>query len=222
MSTPILVLGKSGSGKSTSMRNLVPEETFLINVIGKQLPFKGGERKYQELKGTTGNRFTNDAYVAINKCIDYIDKDRPDIKNIVIDDSQYLIVNEFMRRHSLEGKGNDVFKLYNEIGDHFWNLVWKSRLLREDVTVFFLHHSERSDSGEAKAKTIGKILDEKVDICGMFTTVLFAHTDSEGHWFETNNNGLTPSKSPMGMFAGKIENDLQIVLNSIKKFNEEI
>jgi len=220
MSTPILILGKSGAGKSTSIRNLDPKETYLINVIGKTLPFKGGEKKYTETKG--GNRFTSDNYVNINKLLDHIETDRKDIKNIVIDDSQYLIVNEFMRRHSLEGKGNDVFKLYNEIGDHFWNLIWKSRMMREDITVFFLHHSERTDTGEAKAKTIGKILDEKVDICGMFTTVLFAYKDSEGCWFETNNNGLTPSKSPMGMFEGKIDNDLQIVINALKKFNEEI
>lgn len=223
MSTPVLITGKSGSGKSTSIRTLKPETTFIINVIGKELPFKEGKKSYPELnKEKKGNKFTTDNYDTIQKILTFIDKERPEIKTIVIDDSQYLIVNEFMKRHSSSGKGNDVFQLYNEIADHFWNLIWSTKLLRNDLTVFFLHHSEISDSGDTKAKTIGKLLDEKVDICGMFTIVFNTNVDTQGYWFETKNYGNTPAKTPMGMFeAGRIPNDLLLVTNSINQYYTE-
>lgn len=222
MSTPVLVLGKSGSGKSTSIRTLQPETTFLINIIGKDLPFKGGNKNYQEIKDKKGNRFTSDSYVHIEKALSYVDKERPEIKTIVIDDSQYLIVNEFMKRHSTSGKGSEVFNLYNEIADHFWNLIWTSKMLRNDLVVVFLHHSELSDSGDTKAKTIGKLLDDKVDICGMFTIVLNTYVDASGFWFETKNFGNTPAKTPIDMFTdGKIPNDLNLVVQSIHNYNKE-
>lgn len=218
-SHPILILGTSGSGKSASIRNLNPIETFLINVCRKELPFRGGEKNYTEINKTSnpsGNKITSDNYDIINKLIQKINTDMKNVKSIVIDDSQYLIVNEFMSKHSTEGKGNEVFNLYNNIGDHFWNLLWTCKFLRDDLFIFFLHHSEINDSGVVQAKTIGKMLSEKVDICGMFTIVLFAIREGTNNYFYTQNDGSHPAKSPMGMFSDiKIDNDLQLVINNV-------
>lgn len=219
MSEVVLILGKSASGKSTSLRNMPEKETYLINVIGKTLPFKGANKKFIEEKG--GNKVTTDSYDLINKILSGIDKDRKEIKYIVIDDSQYLLVNEFMKRHSQEGKGNDVFRLYNEIGDHFWHLLWNARFLRKDLTIFFLHHTEETESGSIKAKSIGRMLDEKVDICGMFSICLLCRSIEGKHFFETTKIGDSPAKTPMGMFdTEKIDNDLYLVAQAIETYNK--
>jgi len=190
-------------------------------VIGKELPWRGAAKSYTEMKDGKGNMFTTDDYKKIDATMSYIDQKRPEIKTIVIDDSQYLLVNEFMRRHSVSGKGNEVFALYNDIGDHFWNLIWSSRLLRKDLCVIFLHHSETNDIGEVKAKSIGKMLDEKVDIPGMFSICLRVVTEGEEHFFETRNKGNTPAKTPPEMFASDhIANDLNIVVEAITKYNK--
>lgn len=221
MSRNLLILGKSGCGKSSSIKTLDPKSTFLINVIGKDLPFKGATKSYSEIVEGKGNKFTTDDYLKIDKTLTYIDAQRKDIKNIIIDDSQYLIVNEFMKRHSTSGKGNAIFTLYNELADNFWKLIFNSKLLRNDLTIVFLHHSETTETGETKAKLIGKMLDEKVEICGMFTIVLNAIKDEAGYWFETNTLGNSPVKSPEGMFAEKkISNDLNLTINTINKYYE--
>jgi len=221
MSTPILILGKSGSGKSSALKDLPPASTFLINVIGKELPFRGGAKNYIEIKDGKGNKFTTDEYSRIEATLKYIDEKRPEIKVIVIDDSQYLIVNEFMRKHNSHGKGNEVFALYNDIGDHFWQLTWNIRLLRPDLFVVLLHHTQTDESGEVKAKTIGKILDDKVDIPGMFSIVFHCVTDGDGHFFETQNKGNTPAKTPPGMFdSPRIPNDLNAVIKAIINYNK--
>jgi hypothetical protein len=224
MSIPILILAKSGGGKSSSIRNLPPKETFVFNVCKKELPFKGASKNYIEVSGEnpTGNMLCTDDYDSITKTISYIDQKRTDTKYIVIDDSQYLIVNEFMKKHSTHGKGNDVFQLYNSIGDHFWQLLWNSKLYRKDLFIFFLHHSEESETGNIKAKSIGKMLDEKVDIPGMFSFVFYACRDGQKNVFYTQNDGTHPAKSPMGMFDDeKIDNDLFVVANKITKYYQE-
>jgi hypothetical protein len=223
MAYPVLILAKSGGGKSSAIRNLNPKETFVFNVCKKQLPFKNASKMYTEIgeNNPSGNMLSEDDYDLITKTIDYIDKKRTEIKTIVIDDSQYLIVNEFMRKHSTQGKGNDVFQLYNSIGDHFWNLLWSSRLYRKDLFIFFLHHAEETDTGNIKAKSIGKMLDEKVDIPGMFSFVFYACRDGQKNIFYTQNDGTHPAKTPMGMFSDeKIDNDLSIVVKAIKNYYE--
>ena len=224
MSKQILILGDSGSGKSTSIKNLPVDKTFIVNVIGKDLPFKGSKTKYKPVDKKGGNMLISDDYNTINRSIEYVDQKRPEIKNIVIDDSQYLIINEFMKRHAISGKGNAVFALYNEIGDHFWNLIWSTKFHRDDLFIFFLHHTDYdSDQGKYKAKTIGKMLDEKVNITGMFTYVLYAKYDTEtrSHVFETNTNGQTPAKTPAEMFESlTIPNDLQIVKEAIINYDK--
>jgi GTPase SAR1 family protein len=213
MSTPILILGDSGSGKSTAIRNLPPSETVIVNVCSKELPFMDKEGN--------GNVVCTDDYDKITGMMKYVN-DKPAIKYIVIDDSQYLLVNEFMKRHGVSGKGNDIFTLYNELGDHFWKLLWNSKFYRDDLFIFFLHHTEISDTGIIKAKSIGKMLDEKVNIPGMFTIVLLSKRDGDKNYFFTQNDGTHPAKTPMGMFEEqKIDNDLLIVANKIKSYYEE-
>lgn len=225
MSIPILILGPSGSGKSTGIRNLPSSETFIVNVCKKELPFRGARKNYTEINSETnpnGNMFSSDNYEHIQKLYTSLDVKRKEIKYLIIDDSQYLMVNAFLRKHSTQGRGNEVFALYNDIADSFWKLIWDAKLLRDDLFVIFLHHSEINDLGMVKAKTIGKMLDEKVDIPGMFTIVLEAKRTDEGkNIFITQNNGMSPAKTPMGMFAEKdIDNDLLLVTNSIKTYYE--
>lgn len=221
MSEPVLVIAFSGGGKSTSIRTLPPEKTFLFNVCGKQLPFKGANKAYTPLTKDGGNMLVTDDYDKIHSTLRWIESEKKDIKYIVVDDSQYLLVNQFMRNHATKGKGNDIFQLYNDIGDKFWNLLWQAKFLRNDITVFFLHHAELTDMGTIKPKSIGKMLDEKVDIAGMFTCVLLARRDGEKNYFITQNDGTHPAKTPMGMFTDlKIENDLLLVANTIKNFYE--
>lgn len=217
MPLPILILGLSGSGKSTSIKTLDPKETFLINCCNKPLPFKGANNDYTELKknkNPSGNMITTDDYQTIDNALSYINSERSEIKSIVIDDSHVLILHEFMRKHSAKGKGNDVFQLYNEIADHFWNLIFNLKFLRNDLFIFFLHHAEMIENGRIIPKTVGKMLNEKIEIASMFTIVLLAIRDGEKNYFLTQNDGTHPAKTPEGMFnSNKINNDLFFVKN---------
>lgn len=207
MAIPILVIGKSGSGKSTSLRNFKKDEIGLINVLKKPLPFKG---KFDSTIET-------DDYATIMKAILGTDK-----KIIAIDDAGYLITNHFMRRHSSTGGGNGVFTLYNELGDHFWTLIeFIKNKVSSDKTVYLIMHEDQSESGSIKPKTIGKLLDEKVCIEGMFTIVIRAMVDNERHYFKTQSDGSDVCKTPIGMFEDKeIDNDLKMVDETIRKYYE--
>jgi hypothetical protein len=222
MSTPILINGASGTGKSRSIVGLPSEETFIIASLAKDLPFKGWRKKYVPLSKSGGNYLVSDDYELIDKTLTYISDKRPEIKTVIIDDSQYLMANEFMRRHSKVGGGNAVFSLYNDIGDHFWHLIMNIRLLRQDLIVILLHHSEVTEMGYAKSKTIGKMLDDKIVIEGMFSIVLNTAVENGQYFFETQTSGFNTTKSPEGMFTEKrIPNDLNLVVQSIHSYNME-
>jgi hypothetical protein len=223
MSIPILINGKSGSGKSRSIVGLNPVETFIVASLSKDLPFRGWRNKYTKFgKDGKGNYLVTDDYETIDKTLTYISDKRPEIKTATLDDRQYLMANEFMRRHSKVGGGNAVFSLYNDIGDHFWHLIMNMRLLRQDLVVIMLHHCETTELGETKAKTIGKMLDDKIVIEGMFSIVLNTSVENGEYFFETQTSGFNTTKSPEGMFAEKrIPNDLNLVVQSIHKYNTE-
>lgn len=221
MATLCLILGESGTGKSASIRTLNPNETFLIQTLQKPLPFKGGMKAYvPQMKERQGNLFQTDCSEAITKTLDYVSEKRPEIKNVVIDDFQYVMVNEFMRRHSSAGKGNGVFSLYNEIADHAWNVIYLGgQLARQDLIVFFMSHVQTDDQGASKMKTIGRMLDEKVCLEGMFTIVLNTAVVDGAYRFQTQNSGRNTTKSPMGMFEEKeIDNDLALVAKAIRGY----
>lgn len=218
MSTPILVIGKSGSGKSRSIVNLDSKKTFIINVNGKDLPIKGWKKKYTPvtIEGK-GNLCCIDNADRIKESLNYIDKKRPDIEIVVVDDFQYIMANEFMRRAKERG-----FDKFTEIGQHAWEIIWLSRQLRSNLFVVFLAHSDTDDTGASKCKTIGKLLDDKICVEGMFTIVLNTAFEDGKYFFETQTNGNNTSKTPEGMFESlRIENDLNLVINSIKKWESE-
>lgn len=204
MAIPVLIIGKSGSGKSASMRNCVGKSFSLINVLKKPLPFRG-----------TIPTIQTDDYNYIMRAMQ-----SSQAKSIVIDDAGYLITNHFMRGHSTAGKGNGVFALYNDLGDQYWKLVqFVVNNLPEDKIVYFMMHEDKNDFGDVKPKTIGKMLDEKVCLEGLFTIVLRCITDGDRHLFITQSTDGAVSKSPMGMFPElEIDNDLYMVDQTIREY----
>ena len=221
MSNLIMIMGESGTGKSTSIRNLPPEETMIINVLGKPFPFRGGNKMYVPLydKGTKGNYFANDNYDRIIDCVNFINKERPDISNLIIDDFVYLMTTEFMDK-ALE-RGFDKFSV---MANNAWKLLRVLAGLRNDLFVFVLTHSEVNADGKHKPKTIGKLLDEKICLEGLVTMVLQSIVHEGQFRFLTQNVGNTVAKSPMGLFDTKlIDNDLNFVKNAFKSYlNEDI
>ena len=205
MAIPVLIIGKSGSGKSASMMNLDPSKTALINVLGKPLPFKG---KFDQV-------VTDDSA----KIIGIVKAAKRNI--IVVDDVGYTMTNMFMRDHAAGGGGNAVFSLYNNIGDKFWNMIDAVRKIPEDKRVYFIMHEEQNDFGNVRPKTIGKMIDEKVCLEGMFTICLRCIVSNGKHVFRTQSDGLDVAKTPIGMFDDlEIPNDLAMVDKAICKYYE--
>ena len=197
MATVALILGKSGSGKSTSLRNFNPDDVALIQVIGKRLPFKGS---------TAWKPFVTDDHAKIIRACTKTSR-----KIVVIDDYQYVLANEFMRRS--QERGYDKF---SDIGRHTWDVFEALLKLPDDVRVYILSHTEETDTGQTKMKTIGKMLDDKITLEGMVTIVLRAVVQDGQHFFSTRNNGSDTTKAPMGMFdQDLIDNDLAAVDSAI-------
>lgn len=202
MGIPCFILGHSGTGKSTSLRNFKSNEILHINVMSKPLPFKG---RFAET-------YNGDNYTEIAKAIN-----KTKCKSIVIDDAQYLMANEFMRRSSEVG-----YQKFTDIANNFWTLINSiSNDLPFDVIVYLLMHTDMDDNGNEKAKTIGKLLDEKICIEGMSSIVLKTAVKDGVYSFLTQNNGHDTVKSPLGMFGTyEIENDLKKVDTAIREYWE--
>lgn len=216
MSNSAIVVGASGSGKTRSLLNLDPASSFLICAIRKPLPFKNWRQKWNEVskENKTGNLLVSDDPEEIRRYLHAISDRRPEIKVIVIDDSQYIMANEFMRCAMEKG-----YEKFTRIGQNFWQIIMDSSRLREDLTVIFLHHTDKDDDGTIKAKTIGKMLDDKITLEGMFTVVLRAAIKDGKHVFLTKNSGNDTVKAPEGMFAeDQIENDINTVLEAITAY----
>lgn len=208
MGIPVLILGESGSGKSASLRNFSPEEVGVFNVAGKPLPFR---RKLP----TVNNATYNSIYRGLG--IDPTGKKppAPKLKRYVIDDSQYLMAFEFLYRSRETG-----YQKYTELALNFSGLVRTCiNALPDDCIVYFLHHTELTD-GRTKAKTVGKMLDEKITLEGLFSIVLLCEASKEGHRFITQSDGYTTAKSPMEMFPETIDNDLKLVDTTIRDYYE--
>lgn len=197
-SVPVLLIGKSGSGKSASMRNFKKGEIAIANVLGKPLPFKS------DLEAPKV-----DDYNVILKAIEKTDK-----KVIVIDDANYLITNEFMNKSSVKG-----FDKYNEMGNNFFNLINGIKNVEGGKTVYLIMHEDTDDEGNVKPKTIGKLLDDKVNIQGMFTICIRSMFDNGNYIFRLKTNGQDCVKTPIGLFdTDQMENDLKLVDEKIREY----
>ena len=205
MATIVMVIGKSGSGKSTSLRNFSKREVYVINPMNKPLPFKN---EFATSKFTDYSQIKR----AISKC---------PMDSIVIDDAGYLITEQFMRGHS-KMAGNEIYGFYNDIADNFYDLVRFASIQPDNKIIYFMIHEDKNDFGDIKPKTIGKLLDEKVCLEGMFSIVLRAYGDREKHVFYTQTDGRDVAKSPMDMFDQlEIDNDLKYVDATIRKYYEK-
>lgn len=220
MSNLALILGESGTGKSTSIRTLNPEETFIVNVIGKPLPFRGGVSKYKKLSadGLTGNYYATDDTTTIKRVINLIDKRRPDIKTLVIDDFGYTISNSFMRKSNQKG-----YDKFIEIGKDVFDILDIITNLRDDLFCFVMMHVEMDINGKSKPKTVGKMIDQYICIEGKFTTCLHTIVSDGNYQFLTNNDNQHMAKTALGMFDSLyIENNLQFVRDKMQEyFNED-
>lgn len=200
MGIPVLVLGESGSGKSASLRNFEPDEIGIFNVASKPLPFRKKLLKVDKA-----------GYGTIMQALA-----KPTKKSYAIDDSQYLMCFEEFARAKETG-----YQKFTEMALNFYNLVhYIIEGLPPDIVVYFLHHTETSDTGKTKAKTVGKMLDSKLTLEGLFSIVLLCRTDGTRHFFETQSDGYTTAKSPMEMFEREIDNDLKMVDNTIREYFE--
>ena len=200
MGIPVLILGESGSGKSTSLRNFDVEEIGIFNVANKPLPFR------KKL-----NKINNANYSMILKSLA-----EPKLKRYAIDDSQYLLVGEMFDRAKETG-----YNKFTDIALNFRNLIdFIIKKTPDDVIVYFLHHCEHTEDGRVKAKTVGKMLDNQLTVEGLFSIVLLCKTDGQRHYFVTQSDGYTTTKSPMEMFNLEIDNDLKMVDTTIREYYE--
>lgn len=213
MGTATLVIGESGTGKSASMRNLNAESVLLIQSIRKPLPFRSKAWRQWDHKEPATSVFVCDQWDRMARAITAaagLGK-----KIVVIDDFQYLMANEFMRRSDEKS-----FDKFTEIGAHAWNVINAAISgTPDDVRVYFLAHTEETQLGKVKMKTIGRMLDEKITVEGMFTIVLRTQVKDGRYLFSTQNSGYDTVKSPMGMFeAAEIDNDMDMVDTAICEY----
>lgn len=224
----IAIVGESGTGKSTSLRNLNPEETFIISTTGKPLPFRAWKKKYIPIKiegkNVSGNYYVSSKWDQILKILQIIDKMMPQIKQVIIDDFQYVLSYEFVDRATEVG-----YTKFSELAQHAMEILRYSEKMREDCKMIFLTHSENvGDNVNPKfvIKTVGKLLSEKVTLEGLFTYIFFTKV-SEGdsgrmeYKLITNNDGTCVAKTSFGMFEDlEIDNDLNEIIHVIDVYNE--
>ncbi len=223
------IVGNSGSGKSTSIRTLDPKTTFIINVAKKPLPFKGAKKNYQPLKKEADGSFSGNLYNTsdvnqIDQILKYVDKKRPDIKVVIIEDAQYIMAFEAMDRSAEKG-----YEKFTQMASNFYSVLKNAMDMRDDLKVFVLTHAE--NVGDAlnpsyKIKTIGKMIDTMITVEGLFTYVFFTEVSRDennepSYQLITQSDGTTTAKTPMGCFENlKINNDLQYICDKIDEYNE--
>lgn len=198
MAIIVMLYGQSGTGKSASLRNFKPGEIAIINVSGKPMPFRGEVKTYN-----------TDDYMKIDSAITAA---KP--RSIVIDDATYLMTGEFMRTAKVSG-----YQKFTDMALNFYTLVKTAAALPDDKIVYFIGHCDADVNGMEKFKTIGKMLDEKITLEGLFTIVLKTVVTNGKYQFSTQNCGSDTTKTPMGMFADPlIDNDLAMVDKTIREY----
>lgn len=210
MAIPVLVIGRSGSGKTYSLKNFTADEVGIISVEKGRLPFKSNLKTVRIPKefGEDINTYAK-LNVARYSWIEMVIR-KSKAKSIVIDDSQYLLVNELFDRSK-----EKTYDKFTDMARNFRDLIhYINELEDEEKIVYFLHHSELDSDGREKVKTIGKMLDEKLTVEGCFDIVLYC----QDHKFFTQANGMSTAKSPEGMFELEIPNDLKAVDTAIREY----
>lgn len=219
MSKLVGVVGDTGTGKTSSIETMDPKDTYVIGVAGKEMPFKGSDKKYNA---------ENRNYKAVESAKEVLDllkvlsKDAPHIKNIVIDDANYIMAFDLVNKATETG-----FTKFSLLAQGMVRLIQEAKKLREDLIVYYFTHSDEvEDSGEIvtyKMKTAGKMLDNQVNLAGLFTIVLYTYVETKGdkssYWFVTNRFQKFPAKTPRGMFSEtKVPNDLAEVTRTIREY----
>ena len=202
-----MILGQSGTGKTTSLRNLNPDDVLLIQAVKKPLPFRA-KNWIPCTKATPMGSIlvTDNAHTIVGAM------QRTAKPIIVIDDFQYILANEFMRRVLDNETGNAAFAKYNEIARNAWDILMTAGKLPDNTRVYILAHTQEDDNGRIKAKTIGKLLDEKITLEGLLTIVMRTAVINGQYVFSTQNSGLDTVKTPLDMFADEhIPNDLAVI-----------
>ena len=198
MGIPVLILGASGSGKSTSLQYFSQQEVMVVNVAGKPFPF---QKKLDKINNAT--------YREIGK-----ELEQKRYKKYVVEDSQYLLAFDLFNRAKETGYGK-----FTDIAVRFYNMIqYVIRKMPENTIVYFLHHTEETANGKIKAKTIGKMLDDQLTVEGLFSIVLLAETDGTNYRFITQSDGYTTCKSPINMFEKEIKNNLKKVDETIREY----
>lgn len=215
-----LILGECASGKTTSIRTLNPDETFIINIEDKPLPFRNFKNNFRSAPegDKKVNYYASDNALKIVGAINKISQSRPDIKYLIIDDFGYLMSNEFFSRASEKG-----FAKFSEIGQHAWIVLNALKNAREDLYGFLLAHNELTPDGKYKIRTIGKMLDEKCNIEGKFPHIFHALIVEGEYKFLTRNDGTHMGRSPLDMFKNDyIDNDLSKIIKVYEEYYGKI
>jgi hypothetical protein len=224
MSKSIAIVGMPGTGKSTSLRSLNPETTFIVSCAGKELPFRAANKLYTPLStGNPNGNLINTADInTILSTLTYISNKRPEINVVVIDDAGYTMSYEYMARAKENG-----YTKFTDIAQKHFNLINMSKTFRDDLLIVFTYHlevdSDALGNKTIKIKTVGKLLDSAITIEGMFAVVLYTEVAKNQenvveYHFVTQNTGNNTGKSPDGMFDLKIPNDLELIRSKMNEY----
>lgn len=221
----VAIIGKTGTGKSTSIKTLDPRETVILNLLNKRLPFKGSDRMYNK---ENKNLFAVDTYDRIIAVVENINEKAPHVKNIILDDISFLMRKEFFARSKERG-----YEKFNDIGTHMQQVISACEHTRPDLNIFLMFHAEDVTDGgdivEYKIATVGKMVDQSYNPLEVVEVALFSSSefDADGnisYGFYTKRQKVegvvVPAKSPDGMFEESfIPNDLAMVIKAIDDYH---